>query len=278
MLWGARSGAVGARAGGHGVSTTSGVGSGRSDHPRVAAAGRAGLPVRRVVHRPRWVAAQDAALPQSCERVHSGRGERSSKNGAHDPEEHRRRRHGEQHGERVQPQPGAEGERLDDVLDGVVREQDDGEHGHGIPETAGPVGDQGGEGAGHERPDVRHVARHERHERDRRGEGNTERPGAHEHDGGVGRADDRQAHGVAAEGQHRVIEDVAPELRRQADVTGRPPGDLGPVLEQEQQHEQGQHTAHDQPARGAEQRPQHAVDEQADDALRELAQLARALG
>ena len=195
-----------------------------------------------------------------------------------DAEQHGGGRHGEQHGEGVQPQPGAERERLDDVLDGVVGEQHDRQHGQRVPEPTGPVGDQGREGAGHERPDVGHVARHERHQRDRRREGNAERPGTDEHHCRVGCTDDRQTHGVATEGQHRVLEDVAPELRRQGDVAGRPSGDLGPVLEQEQQHEQGEHTAHDQTTRRAEQGPQHPVHEQVDNALREVAQPARALG
>mgnify|MGYP001557037474 CR=1 FL=1 len=35
-----------------------------------------------------------------------------------------------------------------------------------------------------------------------------------------------------------VVEDAAHERRRHTEVTARPPGDLGPVLQQEQQHEQ----------------------------------------
>ena len=63
--------------------------------------------------------------------------------------------------QRVEPQGPAESHRLQQVLEGVVGQQGDRQHGQGDAEPLGAQGDEHGEGPGEERPEERDVAGHE---------------------------------------------------------------------------------------------------------------------
>jgi hypothetical protein len=110
----------------------------------------------------------------------------------------------------VQPQGLAEGQRLEQVLQGVVGQQGDGEHGQGDTDTLGAEGD----------------------------EHNVHQP------------DDGEAPGVAPERVDGVGHDLPAHLRREPQQPGDPArGGVGhqpPVLHQEQQDEQAGDDAHDQ--------------------------------
>jgi hypothetical protein len=119
---------------------------------------RARLPSR--TGRPRGAA--DRPQGHGRDRRRQGRPEHSEQEGAG-------RRH-QQDSQWVQPQGPAEGHRLQQVLEGVVGQQGDRQHGQGDTQALGAQGHQHREGTGEERPEERDVAGHEGHDGDRPGQ------------------------------------------------------------------------------------------------------------
>jgi hypothetical protein len=95
----------------------------------------------------------------------------------------------------VQPQGPAEGHRLQQVLEGVVGQQGDRQHGQGDTQALGAQGHQHHqhrEGTGEERPEERDVAGHEGHDGDRPGQRDPEQQRAQPDHGAVHQPDDGQ--------------------------------------------------------------------------------------